>query len=86
MTIQIFESTFREMPCWKCVVRLSYKKDDQTRKVQKTYRAVGEVFRVEKSQVEKAFRAQAARWERETLERLKNGLPPELKQEEIEVA
>lgn len=85
MTIQIFESTFREMPCWKCVVRLSYKKSDQTRKVQKTYRAVGEVFRVEKDQVEKAFRAQAERWKEQTLERLKNGLPPELKQEEIEV-
>lgn len=85
MTIQIFESTFREMPCWRCVLRLYYKKDGRAFKVQKTYRAVGEMFRVDKNQVEKAFRAQAERWKEQTLERLKNGLPPELKQEEIEL-
>lgn len=85
MTIHIFESTYRNLPCWKCVVRLSYKKDDKKFKVQKTYRAVGEVFRVDAGQVDKSFRAAAARWEQQTLDRIKNGQQPELRQEEIEI-
>lgn len=86
MTLHIFESTYRDKPCMKCVVRLSYKKDDKTRRCQKTYRAVGEVFKVRLEEVEVGFRAAAKRWEIETLDRIKNGQPPELTQEEISMS
>jgi len=85
MTLRIFESTYRDYPCWKCVVRMSYKKDDKTLKIQKTWRAVGEFFSPSQAQVEPAFRAAAKRWHQETLSRLIMGKQPELRQEEIEI-
>jgi len=85
VNLKIFESTWHRYPCIKGVVKLAYKKDDKRRSCQKTWIARGEVFAVKFEEVEAAFKAQAARWEKETLERIKNGEPPQLKQEEIEV-
>ncbi len=83
MTLHILEATYRDLPCYKCVVRMTYKKDDQTRRIQKTWRAVGEVFKVKREEVESSFRAEAKRWEAQTLERLKNGGQPDLRQVEM---
>jgi len=84
MTLRIFESTYRELPCMKAVATINRsKKLGISKRVQKTWRAVGEVFKVRRDEVEKAFISQAVRWEKQALERLKNGEQPELKQEEI---
>lgn len=86
MTLHIFESTWRDFPCIKglAVINAS-KKLGIPRRFQKSWIARGEVFAVKREEVETAFKAQADRWERQTLERIKNGEAPELRQEEIKV-
>lgn len=83
MKLHISESTWREMPCIRGVAKLSYKRDGKTRHIQKTWIARGELFVVKREEVEVTFKAQAARWEQQTLERLKNGEKPDLTQVEL---
>jgi hypothetical protein len=83
MKLHIFESTYRDIPCWKAVGIINRsKKLGITKRIQKTWRAVGE-HHISLHEVEMAFRANAKRWEARTLELLKAGKSPDLRQEEI---
>jgi hypothetical protein len=73
---------WRSNPCIKGVAKLHYTKDDKRKSCQKTWIARGEVFDAKLAEVEVAFKAEVRRWEIQTLEQIKNGERPELKQVE----
>lgn len=86
MTFRIFETTWRGHPCLKGLAVINpSKKLGIEKRIQRSWIARGEIFAVKREEVEKAFTAQALRWEQQTMERIKSGEQPELKQEEIKV-
>lgn len=87
VTVEPYQSISTQYRYVRCVAVIpKSKKLGVPRRYQKTWkvRTVAPEFSCEEMKV--SFMAHAKRWEQQTLERLKNGLPPELKQEEIEVA
>lgn len=86
VTVEPYQSPSTQYRYVKCVAVLNKsEKLGIPRRYQKTWKVRTVAPEFSTDEMKSSFMAHAKRWEQQTLERLKNGQPPELKQEEIEV-